>query len=63
VYDVHSPEVPNVAELTELLSAARRWVPADRLWANPDCGLKTRSETEVVSALRNLVAAAKAARV
>ncbi|HEY1973674.1 MAG TPA: 5-methyltetrahydropteroyltriglutamate--homocysteine S-methyltransferase [Pseudonocardia sp.] len=62
VYDVHSPEIPEVTELTELLSAARRWVPADRLWANPDCGLKTRSETEVVPALRNLVAAAKAAR-
>ena len=62
VYDVHSPEVPDVAALTELLVTAQQWVPADRLWANPDCGLKTRAEAEVVPSLRNLVAAAKAAR-
>jgi 5-methyltetrahydropteroyltriglutamate--homocysteine methyltransferase len=62
VYDVHSPEVPDVAALTELLVTAQQWVPAHRLWANPDCGLKTRAEAEVVPSLRNLVAAAEAAR-
>jgi 5-methyltetrahydropteroyltriglutamate--homocysteine methyltransferase len=62
VYDVHSPEVPEVVELTGLLLAAQRWVPTERLWANPDCGLKTRGEVEVISSLRNLVTAAKAAR-
>jgi 5-methyltetrahydropteroyltriglutamate--homocysteine methyltransferase len=62
VYDVHSPEVPGVVEITELLVAAQRWVPAERLWANPDCGLKTRGEPEVIASLRNLVSAANAAR-
>ncbi|GAA5154537.1 5-methyltetrahydropteroyltriglutamate--homocysteine S-methyltransferase [Pseudonocardia eucalypti] len=62
VYDVHSPEVPSVEEIAELLRTARREVPLERLWANPDCGLKTRGEAEVVAALRNLVSAARAVR-
>jgi 5-methyltetrahydropteroyltriglutamate--homocysteine methyltransferase len=62
VYDVHAPEVPASGEIEELLRSALRWVPRERLWANPDCGLKTRGETEVVAALRNLVAAAHAVR-
>ncbi len=48
--------------LEQLLLAAQRWVSPDRLWANPDCGLKTRGEAEVVEALRNLVHAAHRVR-
>lgn len=62
VYDVHSPEVPDIADIEELLVAAQRWVSLERLWVNPDCGLKTRGEAEVVAALRNLVAAARRVR-
>ncbi|HZZ49650.1 MAG TPA: 5-methyltetrahydropteroyltriglutamate--homocysteine S-methyltransferase [Pseudonocardia sp.] len=62
VYDVHSPEVPTAGDIGGLLTAAKRYVPAERLWANPDCGLKTRGEVEVVAALRNLVSAAHAVR-
>jgi 5-methyltetrahydropteroyltriglutamate--homocysteine methyltransferase len=62
VYDVHSPDVPDVADLVGLIEAALRRVPTDRLWVNPDCGLKTRGEPEVVASLRNLVAAAAAVR-
>ncbi|MCP2166712.1 5-methyltetrahydropteroyltriglutamate--homocysteine S-methyltransferase [Goodfellowiella coeruleoviolacea] len=58
VYDIHSPRVPDVAEIAELLRAAVRAVPGERLWVNPDCGLKTRSYDQVEPALRNLVAAA-----
>ena len=57
VYDVHSPQVPAVAEIRDLVTAAERWVGRDRLWVNPDCGLKTRGEAETVGALRNMVAA------
>ncbi|MGC3023034.1 5-methyltetrahydropteroyltriglutamate--homocysteine S-methyltransferase [Brevibacterium sp. FAM 24630] len=57
VYDIHSPRVPAVPELVELIEAALRHVPADRLWINPDCGLKTRGYPEVRAALANLVAA------
>ena len=62
VYDVHSPEVPDVDELTGQLRAALRHIGSDRLWANPDCGLKTRGEPETVAALAHLVGAARAVR-
>ena len=62
VYDVHSPQVPEAAEIRDLLTAAEQWVDRDRLWVNPDCGLKTRGEPETVAALRNLVEAARALR-
>ncbi|MCE7004457.1 5-methyltetrahydropteroyltriglutamate--homocysteine S-methyltransferase [Kibdelosporangium philippinense] len=62
VYDIHSPRVPSESEMTELLQAAVRAVPAKRVWANPDCGLKTRGYAETEAALRNLVAAAKKVR-
>jgi len=62
VYDVHSPQVPDVAEVRHLITAAQQWVERTRLWVNPDCGLKTRGEPEAVAALRNIVAAAHAAR-
>lgn len=58
VYDIHSPRIPDSAEIEQLLGLALEKLPADRLWVNPDCGLKTRAETEVVQSLRNLVSAA-----
>ena len=57
VYDIHSPRVPTVEELTGLLEAAITHVPRERLWVNPDCGLKTRRYEEVRPALANLVEA------
>ncbi|EHK86716.1 5-methyltetrahydropteroyltriglutamate--homocysteine S-methyltransferase [Saccharomonospora azurea] len=62
VYDIHSPRVPEMAEIVELLRAALASVPSPRLWVNPDCGLKTRGYAEVEPALRNLVAAATEVR-
>ncbi|SUE27782.1 5-methyltetrahydropteroyltriglutamate--homocysteine methyltransferase [Nocardia farcinica] len=62
VYDIHSPRVPSVEEITESLQRALKAVPPQRLWVNPDCGLKTRRTEEVVASLRNLVAAAAAVR-
>nr|WP_093336579.1 5-methyltetrahydropteroyltriglutamate--homocysteine S-methyltransferase [Pseudonocardia ammonioxydans] len=62
VYDVHSPEVPGADQLTDQLTEALRHIGSERLWANPDCGLKTRGETETVEALTHLVAAARRVR-
>ncbi|BDD80324.1 5-methyltetrahydropteroyltriglutamate--homocysteine methyltransferase [Tsukamurella pulmonis] len=62
VYDIHSPRVPAQDEVEASLRAALEAVPAERLWVNPDCGLKTRGTEETVASLRNLVAAAKAVR-
>ncbi|HEX6195660.1 MAG TPA: 5-methyltetrahydropteroyltriglutamate--homocysteine S-methyltransferase [Jiangellaceae bacterium] len=62
VYDIHSPRVPEAKEIELLLLTALDSVPAERLWVNPDCGLKTRGYAEVEPALANLVAAANAAR-
>jgi 5-methyltetrahydropteroyltriglutamate--homocysteine methyltransferase len=62
VYDIHSPRVPGVEEITASLREALRSVPAERLWVNPDCGLKTRTTDEVTAALQHLVAAAKEVR-
>ncbi|QUH04751.1 5-methyltetrahydropteroyltriglutamate--homocysteine S-methyltransferase [Saccharopolyspora erythraea] len=62
VYDIHSPRVPSTEEIEGLLAAALRSVPAERLWVNPDCGLKTRGYTEVEPALRSMVDAAARVR-
>ncbi len=62
VYDIHSPRVPPAEEMAELLRAAARVLPAERLWVNPDCGLKTRGWEEVDASLRNMVQAAKELR-
>jgi 5-methyltetrahydropteroyltriglutamate--homocysteine methyltransferase len=62
VYDIHSPRVPNVAEMTELLLLAREQLKDDQLWVNPDCGLKTRKWEEVRPALVNMVQAAREVR-
>lgn len=62
VYDIHSPRVPAVGEMASSLREALNSVPAERLWVNPDCGLKTRRTDEVTASLRNLVAAANEVR-
>ncbi|WP_225729754.1 MULTISPECIES: 5-methyltetrahydropteroyltriglutamate--homocysteine S-methyltransferase [unclassified Nocardia] len=62
VYDIHSPRVPSVEEITASLRTALKVIPAERLWVNPDCGLKTRGPAEVELALRNMVTAAQAVR-
>ncbi|AJT63605.3 5-methyltetrahydropteroyltriglutamate--homocysteine methyltransferase [Streptomyces lydicus] len=62
VYDIHSPRVPSTDEATDLLRKGLEAIPAERLWVNPDCGLKTRGWPEVRAALENLVAAARTAR-
>jgi 5-methyltetrahydropteroyltriglutamate--homocysteine methyltransferase len=62
VYDIHSPRVPDRREMLRLLEKAAGVIPADRLWVNPDCGLKTRNWPEVESALANMVAAARLMR-
>ncbi|MFD4402024.1 5-methyltetrahydropteroyltriglutamate--homocysteine S-methyltransferase [Nocardia sp. NPDC058499] len=62
VYDIHSPRVPSAEEITTALEAALKAVPAERLWVNPDCGLKTRGTAEVEASLRNMVAAAQRVR-
>ena len=62
VWDIHSPRVPSTDEMLQLIRAAAQVIPRERLWINPDCGLKTRRWEEVKPALANLVAAAGAAR-
>lgn len=62
VYDIHSPRVPEVPEMMELIGKARRNIAPDQIWINPDCGLKTRGWPEVKSALTNMVEAARQAR-
>ncbi|MFR9725159.1 5-methyltetrahydropteroyltriglutamate--homocysteine S-methyltransferase [Streptomyces sp. MS19] len=62
VYDIHSPRVPGVEEAAALLRAGLAAIPAERLWVNPDCGLKTRDWPETRASLVNLVAAARAVR-
>lgn len=62
VYDIHSPRVPDSAEMVRLMKKAARRVPAERLWVNPDCGLKTRAWPETEAALVNMVAAARQLR-
>ncbi|OPG84822.1 5-methyltetrahydropteroyltriglutamate--homocysteine S-methyltransferase [Stutzerimonas stutzeri] len=62
VYDIHSPRVPDTAEMVQLLEKAAECIPAERLWVNPDCGLKTRGWPETEAALVNMVAAARQLR-
>lgn len=62
VYDIHSPRVPSTEEMATSLREALKAVPAQRLWVNPDCGLKTRKADEVTASLANLVAAATEVR-
>ncbi|WP_067517058.1 5-methyltetrahydropteroyltriglutamate--homocysteine S-methyltransferase [Endozoicomonas ascidiicola] len=62
VYDIHSPNVPEIAWIEKLMSRASEKIPRERLWVNPDCGLKTRDWPEVEAALKNMVEAAKSLR-
>lgn len=62
VYDIHSPNIPTQEHMVQLMKKAAERVPAERLWVNPDCGLKTRQWAEVLPALNNMVAAAKTLR-
>ena len=62
VYDIHSPRVPSVEEVTELLAGAVRAVDPSQLWVNPDCGLKTRKYDEVTPSLEHVLAATRAVR-
>lgn len=62
VYDIHSPRVPSTTEIVRTLQKMLGAIPADKLWVNPDCGLKTRGESETWASLQNLVAAAKELR-
>ena len=62
VYDIHSPRVPSEQEIVDALHKIITKVPQQNVWVNPDCGLKTRGETETTASLKNLVAAAKKLR-
>lgn len=62
VWDIHSPRVPSADEMAALIRAAAKVIPPDRLWVNPDCGLKTRRWEEVIPALKNLVHATRTVR-
>ena len=62
VYDIHSPNIPTRQAIEALLRKAAERIPVQRLWVNPDCGLKTRQWSEVIPALREMVAAAQALR-
>lgn len=62
VYDIHSPRVPSVEEITGALHKMLDKIHVEKLWVNPDCGLKTRGEAETVPSLKNLVEAAKQVR-
>jgi 5-methyltetrahydropteroyltriglutamate--homocysteine methyltransferase len=62
VYDIHSPRVPTVDEMVRLLRKAAAVIPAENLWINPDCGLKTRAWPETEAALGNMVQAAREVR-
>lgn len=63
VYDIHSPRVPSRAEMVALMDKAQKVIPAEQLWVNPDCGLKTRHWDETRKALAEMVAAAQELRV
>ncbi len=62
VYDIHSPNIPSVADIMTLMQKAARYIPSERLWINPDCGLKTRAWPEVETALMHMVDAARKLR-
>lgn len=62
VYDIHSPRVPSVEEITTALDKMLKKIDQKKLWINPDCGLKTRGVPETIASLKNLVAAAEALR-
>ena len=62
VYDIHSPRVPNLNEIKSLLEKAQKYINKDKIWVNPDCGLKTRGWPEVKKALKSMTSVAKSFR-
>lgn len=62
VYDIHSPNIPSVQQIVKLMEKAAQRIPHEKLWINPDCGLKTRRWEEVIPALTNMVTAARQLR-
>ncbi len=62
VYDIHSPRVPAVAEMEQMVSRALQVLPPSQFWINPDCGLKTRGIRETIASLKNMVEATHAVR-
>lgn len=62
VYDIHSPRIPSVLEIKEALIKMLEKIPKEKLWVNPDCGLKTRGNEETIPSLENMVIAAKELR-
>ncbi|WP_461214168.1 5-methyltetrahydropteroyltriglutamate--homocysteine S-methyltransferase [Lacticaseibacillus sp. GG6-2] len=62
VYDIHSPRVPSVQEIVDIIHKILARIPLDNVWINPDCGLKTREEPETVASLKNLVTATRQVR-
>ena len=62
VYDIHSARVPSVDEIVGLMRKAQTNIPAERLWVNPDCGLKTRGWAETKASIANMIAAARQLR-
>ena len=62
VYDIHSPRVPTIKEMKDLLNKAQKYIDKEKLWVNPDCGLKTRGWPEVKRSLKSMVSVAKSLR-
>ncbi|MDR2105336.1 MAG: 5-methyltetrahydropteroyltriglutamate--homocysteine S-methyltransferase, partial [Deferribacteraceae bacterium] len=62
VYDIHSPRIPSVEEIKAAILKMLAKLPKEKLWVNPDCGLKTRGEKETLPSLENMTAAAKQIR-
>ncbi len=62
VYDIHSPRIPSAQRMANLMRRAAQQIPHDRLWVNPDCGLKTRQWAEVTPSLTQMVIAAQSLR-
>ena len=62
VYDIHSPNIPSVDEIVDLIHRALKVIPAGQLWINPDCGLKTRQWDEIEPSLENMISAVEIAR-
>ena len=62
VYDIHSPRIPSVEEIADALRKMLQKIPAEKLWVNPDCGLKTRGAAETTASLEHLVAAVQQLR-
>ena len=62
VYDIHSPRVPSIKEMKLLLEKAQKFIDKEKIWVNPDCGLKTRGWPEVKKALKSMTEVAKSLR-